>query len=135
NENDTRAYISAVTRAMGVSPDTRMSDLTHAQRAAMVNAMAHHEGYRGGLFSLAEARAVTPENLGHVPVGLSIPAVPGIDDVPPVAQDIFYTPLGPVVAPTPAQRDIPVPTPAPRGLPDVPVAAPSISPATLAPPD
>lgn len=44
SENNTQAYINAVTQAAGVSPDTRMSDLTPSQRQAFLEAQARVEG-------------------------------------------------------------------------------------------
>lgn len=48
NENNTAAYIAAVTKQMGVSPDTKMSSLTDAQRATMSEAIRRIEGWREG---------------------------------------------------------------------------------------
>lgn len=47
-ENDTKGYISKVAKAAGVSPDTKMSDLTPAQRSAMMSEMARVEGFKEG---------------------------------------------------------------------------------------
>lgn len=44
SENNTQAYINAVTQAAGISPSTRMSDLTPQQRAAFLEAQARVEG-------------------------------------------------------------------------------------------
>lgn len=47
-ENDTGAYTAAVARAVGVSPDTPVQELTPAQRTRMLNAMERVEGFKVG---------------------------------------------------------------------------------------
>jgi hypothetical protein len=48
NENDTRGYISTIAKAVGVSPNTPLRDLTPEQRTAMLNAMEKIEGFKAG---------------------------------------------------------------------------------------
>lgn len=47
-ENNTSAYISNVASAAGVSPDTKMSDMTPEQRTAILDAFERQEGFREG---------------------------------------------------------------------------------------
>jgi hypothetical protein len=48
NENDTAAYIDSVTRAIGVSPDTKLNLLNSSQRQAMLASISKVEGFRPG---------------------------------------------------------------------------------------
>jgi hypothetical protein len=48
SENDTRNYVGTITNALGVSPDTPLSDLTPDQRNLMLNTMERIEGFRPG---------------------------------------------------------------------------------------
>ena len=43
-ENDTKRYAAIAAAAAGVPVDTKVSDMTPAQRAGMIAGMAHHEG-------------------------------------------------------------------------------------------
>ncbi|MCT4654227.1 MAG: hypothetical protein N4A65_00295 [Cohaesibacter sp.] len=47
-ENNTKGYYSAVARAIGVSPNTRVRDLTLEQREIMLDAMERVEGFKVG---------------------------------------------------------------------------------------
>lgn len=47
-ENNTNAYTNAVARAVGVSADTPVSELTQEQRVRMLNAMERVEGFKVG---------------------------------------------------------------------------------------
>lgn len=47
-ENDTQSYLNQVATAAGVSPDTPMNQMTPTQRAAVMDAMQHVEGWRVG---------------------------------------------------------------------------------------
>jgi len=60
NENDTAAYQAGVRRAVGVSGDTQLSDLSAEQMDRMAQAIARIEGYHQG-------GAVTYGTEGHVP--------------------------------------------------------------------
>lgn len=46
-ENNTKSYISNVTKALGLPADTRLSDLSMAQRETMIGAMISTEGKKG----------------------------------------------------------------------------------------
>lgn len=47
-ENNTQGYINSLSKAMGVTPDTKLSDLTPGQRDTMIGAMMNIEsGYKG----------------------------------------------------------------------------------------
>lgn len=47
-ENNTSAYVNAVARAIGVSANTPLSDLSSKQREVMLNAMERVEGFKPG---------------------------------------------------------------------------------------
>lgn len=49
HENDTGRYASVISAAAGVSPSTRISDLSPEQFSNMVGKMAQHEGWREGI--------------------------------------------------------------------------------------
>lgn len=54
NENNTWAYIADVSKAIGVDPNTKMSDLTPEQRQKMLAAMKKKEGYEAGMVTAKE---------------------------------------------------------------------------------
>lgn len=47
-ENNVNKYTKAITDALGLPSDTKLSDLTAAQRDKMLDAMEKHEGFREG---------------------------------------------------------------------------------------
>lgn len=59
-ENDTQAYINAVAAAVGVDPSTPMSDLSKAQRKAMLDAMERVEGFKPGTVNGMQAGLYQP---------------------------------------------------------------------------
>jgi hypothetical protein len=86
NENNTRGYIDAVTRAAGVPAGTKMSELTPQQQAAFLAAQSQVEGMRqGDIFNaqgvrlppneipnaVASALSVTPPRLAPNPASMS----------------------------------------------------------------
>lgn len=48
NENNTGAYVNTIAKALGISPNTNLSDLSDEQRSAMLDTMQDIEGYRPG---------------------------------------------------------------------------------------
>ena len=54
-ENDTEAYIRAITSALGLTGNTSLSELSAAQRSVMLDAMERIEGFREGTVLVAEA--------------------------------------------------------------------------------
>lgn len=91
-ENNTAAYVQQVTQSVGVSPQTRMSDLNPSQRKSFLDAVSRVEGFKtgtivtaadGGMFkgpksgypaTLHGAEAVIPLKGGAVPV-----TMPGVE--------------------------------------------------------
>jgi hypothetical protein len=53
-ENNTNAYVSAITAAAGVSPDTKLSNMTAAQQKSMLDAMGRIEGYKAGKVTVSD---------------------------------------------------------------------------------
>ena len=47
-ENDTQRYIDVVTRAAGLSANTKLSDLTETSLGDVIRAMQRHEGMTAG---------------------------------------------------------------------------------------
>jgi hypothetical protein len=62
-ENDTQNYIGQITSALGVSPDTRLSELSPQQRIAMLDAMQKVEGFSVGTTSNTGATAMSPTTM------------------------------------------------------------------------
>lgn len=71
-ENDVGAYVQAVTSAAGVSPDTKMSDLTPQQRAAFLAAQQEHEGWVEGDIFNADGVRLPPGEIPTVGTQLSV---------------------------------------------------------------
>lgn len=63
NENDTRGYINAVTRAAGVPAGTKMSELTPQQQASFLAAQSQVEGMRQGDIFNAEGIRLPPNEI------------------------------------------------------------------------
>lgn len=83
NENNTRGYIDAVTRAAGVPAGTKMSELTPQQQASFLAAQSQVEGMRQGDIFNAEGIRLPPNEIPNA-----------------VASALWVTP--PRVAPNPA---------------------------------
>lgn len=96
SENNTQAYINAVTQAAGVAPGTRMSELTPQQRAAFLSAQARVEG------NMRQGDIFTAD-------GVRLP--PG--EIPNVVASRLDT--------TPQTRDVPFPQPRPQRMANVPM--------------
>lgn len=52
DNNDTQAYMAAITRATGLGPSTRVSELTETTMNALVSAMRRHEGWIPGTVTI-----------------------------------------------------------------------------------
>lgn len=122
SENDTQAYIRAVTKAAGISPDTKMSALTPDQRAKFLAAQEQHEGYVVGSivgptgkpmpkgFSLAGGRAAPSALAAIEGITAPVPATmsPGLRNAPaPWGQGLAYGTDG---------ANVPLPRPRPSGV-------------------
>lgn len=66
NENDTQAYIRAVTQAAGVPASTKMSDLTAEQRSAFLSAQRRVEGFKQGDIYAADGVRLPPGEIPEV---------------------------------------------------------------------
>ena len=79
SENNTNRYIRAVADAIGVSPGTRLSSLSDAQRETMLDAMERVEGFKegrevvvGGTDFASEADAQAAFQRGEIKIGDTI---------------------------------------------------------------
>lgn len=75
NENDTRGYINAVTRAAGVPAGTKMSELTPQQQTAFLAAQSQMEGMRQGDILNAQGIRLPPNEIPNM-VGTALSVVP-----------------------------------------------------------
>jgi len=75
NENNTQAYINAVTRAAGVPSGTKMSELTPQQQTAFLAAQAQVEGMRQGDIYNAQGVRLPPNEIPNM-VGTALSVVP-----------------------------------------------------------
>ena len=75
NENNTRGYIDAVTRAAGVPAGTKMSELTPQQQTAFLAAQSQMEGMRQGDILNAEGVRLPPNEIPNM-VGTALSVVP-----------------------------------------------------------
>jgi hypothetical protein len=76
NENNTAGYAAGVARAVGVSPSTRLSDLTPEQRQSYLDAQQQIEGARPQVMRDAQGNTVM---VPPADVGVSRPSVDPID--------------------------------------------------------
>jgi hypothetical protein len=96
NENPTASYIANVSRSVGVSPDTKLSDLNITQQDKMLASMKQIEGFKVGkvekLQTLPDENAKlvqVPEKLqsGGVPeIASNTPAATSVPSIPPKAE-------------------------------------------------
>jgi len=108
NENNSARYANNVARAAGVTTNTKMSDLTPAQRDAFLDAMQATEGFRPGTINgvqapKAPASAALDAINAAAPKSAPIPAFP-LDR----GQLAFNMPSQPILA------DVPLPQMDPR---------------------
>jgi hypothetical protein len=64
NENDTAAYINSVSRAIGVSPETKLNLLNSSQRQAMLDSINKVEGFKPGEVLQAAMGGIVPARRG-----------------------------------------------------------------------
>jgi hypothetical protein len=89
-ENDTMGYARAVAKSLGVSINTKLSDLSQAQRDVMLDAMQRVEGWKKGTVSFLDGIVRPQKN--------EFPAAPL---APPPSPALSYLPTPEPVAPTP----------------------------------
>jgi len=117
NENPTATYIANVSRSVGVSPDTKLSDLNPAQQDKMLASMKQIEGWREGRVEKLQTPAVEDTRLAQVsekPQSNAPTATPTKDTPPSQVKTVTPTaaPVAPSVPslPTPDVASTNVPT-------------------------
>lgn len=82
SENNTSAYLNAVTRAANVSKDTRMGQMAPATRQAVLDAMQKVEGFQVGRTLNAQGIPLPPAEIPNVVASLTDTIPPRTPPVP-----------------------------------------------------
>lgn len=125
-ENDTDAYAAQVAKAAGVSLDTKMSDLTPAQREAFLAAQERVEGFRPGKIATSDG----------TPVPLAVAQQFGAKRLPPMNIPEVGTQTANSAIPIPASVSPQMAFTRQMGVPTYPgtTAVPTVTPRSLAKP-
>lgn len=96
NENPTASYIANVSRSVGVSPDTKLSDLNLTQQDKMLASMKQIEGFKVGKVEKLQTLPAENAKLVQVPeklqsrgapeIASNTPAATSVPSIPPKAE-------------------------------------------------
>lgn len=115
NENDTRGYINAVTRAAGVPAGTKMSDLTPQQQTAFLAAQSQMEGMRQGDILNAQGIRLPPNEIPNmVGTALSVVPTPSVAPTPATISPDLSLMRNPQMSSSARMAQVTPPLPQPR---------------------
>ncbi len=115
NENNTQAYINAVTRAAGVPAGTKMSELTPQQQTAFLAAQAQVEGMRQGDIYNAQGVRLPPNEIPNmVGTALSVVPTPRVAPTPETMTPDLSLMRNPVMSSAARMAQVTPPLPQPR---------------------